>query len=433
MFKRIELENYRSFDRAVFDLTGPSDVPLGHAFVYGENGSGKTNLMSSVRFLKDSVDTLSIVSIMSSVSGCGEDAMREAALARNLRVLAGSNRLIGCAGPMRTFYRFTVNGLDTTYEMVFDKGGRLIREELRQRPGQRMIRLFLAESGEDGPAIVFARGTFLSKSMFCRARKTALRAWGAHSLMSIIKELYLENDAETMSRSMDPSVKSVIDAIDSVSVSIPSMDSFHGQSGLIGGQCVPGHVKAMEGYAKALAKFLSRSGSGICDAYYIFTEAGEGLVRYDLILGKKVAGEVREIPAVSESTGIRTLIRLFRPLMACADGGVAFIDEIDAGVHEKMLRDILAEVLPDMEGQLTAAAHNTSLLEDLCPRNVFFMRSGAEASEEIPSLHSLSKTQKNHNNRLRYLSGQFDAIPAVGPIGMHEICKGFREDSEGER
>ena len=433
MFKRIELENYRSFDRISLDLTGPLDAPLKHAFVYGENGSGKTNMMSSIRFLKDSIDTLSIISIMSSISGRGEDAIRDAARTRNLRVLAGSNRLIGCAEPMRTFYHFTVNGSDTTYEMVFDKGGRLIREELRQRSGKRMGRLFLVEAGDDGPAMSFARGLFLSRSMTRRATKTASRIWGSHSMMSIVKELYLENDEETMSLSMDPSVKAVLDSIDSVSASIPSMDSFHGQSGLIGGQCVPGHVKTMEGYAKGLSSFLSRSCSDICDAYYIFTEAGEGLVRYDLIIARRVAGAVREIPAVSESTGVRTLIRLFRPLVACAEGGVAFIDEMDAGVHEKMLRDILEEVLPDLDGQLIATTHNASLLEMLNPRNAFFLRSDAEGSVEASSLHSICKTQKNHNNRQRYLAGQFDAVPAVGKIDIRGICEGLREDPETDR
>lgn len=73
-----------------------------------------------------------------------------------------------------------------------------------------------------------------------RATKTASRIWGSHSMMSIVKELYLENDEETMSLSMDPSVKAVLDSIDSVSASIPSMDSFHGQSGLIGGSASQG-------------------------------------------------------------------------------------------------------------------------------------------------------------------------------------------------
>lgn len=188
----------------------------------------------------------------------------------------------------------------------------------------------------------------------------------------------------------------------------------------------------MEGYAKGLSSFLSRSCSDICDAYYIFTEAGEGLVRYDLIIARRVAGVVREIPAVSESTGVRTLIRLFRPLVACAEGGVAFIDEMDAGVHEKMLRDILEEVLPDLDGQLIATTHNASLLEMLNPRNAFFLRSDAEGSVEASSLHSICKTQKNHNNRQRYLAGQFDAVPAVGKIDIRGICEGLREYPECE-
>ena len=58
MFKRIELDNFRSFTHIVFDLEGAGGTPAPYALVYGENGSGKTDLVESVAFLKRSIKTL---------------------------------------------------------------------------------------------------------------------------------------------------------------------------------------------------------------------------------------------------------------------------------------------------------------------------------------------------------------------------------------
>lgn len=41
---RVVLDNFLSFGHLDFDLCG-RDGPLGYALIYGENGSGKTNLV----------------------------------------------------------------------------------------------------------------------------------------------------------------------------------------------------------------------------------------------------------------------------------------------------------------------------------------------------------------------------------------------------
>lgn len=48
MFTKITLENFRSFDHIVFDLTEKGNVPKHLAVLYGENGAGKSNLMSAL-------------------------------------------------------------------------------------------------------------------------------------------------------------------------------------------------------------------------------------------------------------------------------------------------------------------------------------------------------------------------------------------------
>ena len=451
MFKRIELEHYQSFEHISLDLTGPYDVPLGHAFIYGENGSGKTNLMGSVRFLKDSIDTLSAIDVLSSIreslktSGIDKtDAVRKAASelhkalmdrteATDLKTIAASRRMIGRDEPMHTRYNFTIGSFDTIYDMIFDKNGSIIREELKQDSGKRMHRIFLVESSDDGPRMTFSRGLFKNSSLTRRVSDSVSRLWGAHSLMAIIKEEYLKNNSEFMDTSMDRCVKDILDFIDSITTNIQptNISASSGPGDLISGECFTGDKRLMEAYAHALSRFFSRMYSDVCGVRYIFIEGKDRALRYDLVFDKKIAGTVCEIPARLESSGTRSLISLFPSLLRCSGGDVAFIDELDRGVHDKLVYDLMKEILSEIKGQLIITTHNTTLLETINPKNAFVLRVDSEGFKDTATLHSICKTQKNNNNRQRYLNGQFDAVPIIGIVDLEGIYAGFMEDLEG--
>ena len=48
----MELENFQSFSQIELDLSGKNGSVKNHAFIYGENGSGKSNLINAVFLLK---------------------------------------------------------------------------------------------------------------------------------------------------------------------------------------------------------------------------------------------------------------------------------------------------------------------------------------------------------------------------------------------
>ena len=58
MISYIELQNFKSFSHIFFDLRGYHGIPKKVAFLYGENGSGKSNLIRSLMFICQSFDTL---------------------------------------------------------------------------------------------------------------------------------------------------------------------------------------------------------------------------------------------------------------------------------------------------------------------------------------------------------------------------------------
>ena len=59
MLSYIELKNFKSLTDVKIDLRGENKKPKKMIFIYGENGAGKTNLISSILFLEKSLLTLS--------------------------------------------------------------------------------------------------------------------------------------------------------------------------------------------------------------------------------------------------------------------------------------------------------------------------------------------------------------------------------------
>lgn len=58
MLKIIKAFNFRSFDKIEFNLWEKNNIAKKIAFIYGENGSGKTNLLSILTFFQNTLNTM---------------------------------------------------------------------------------------------------------------------------------------------------------------------------------------------------------------------------------------------------------------------------------------------------------------------------------------------------------------------------------------
>ena len=105
-----------------------------------------------------------------------------------------------------------------------------------------------------------------------------------------------------------------------------------------------------------------------------------------IIIDKKIDGEFYfcekifrygniDINLEFESTGIKKLVRLFNSLHDCANGSIAFIDEMDANLHDVYFNKLIEFFLYDSKGQLCFTTHNLTpikLLKDY-PRSLDFL------------------------------------------------------------
>ncbi len=417
MFKRIELENFRSFGHVTLDLTGPRDSPLRLAAVYGENGCGKTDLIDSVVFLRDTVGTI--------------------AVSEDVRSLALRRRMLSCDDPMTVSYRMLIDGSDADYSMTFGTDGRVIREELRYRIRDRVGRYYLIESSEDGVSVNLGNSLFQDREYRAEMEGAIGRLWGDHTFLSIMNGEYLSKDRVWMDARIRPGMGDVLGYIRGIAINSPSLLDGTTPADRIGRSLECGVIPAdemsvLDAYGDAISRFLGRLYSDIRGVRYITEESSDGSLQYELVIMKRVAGEVRDIPVGLESRGTRNLISLLPALIACAGGGTAFIDGLDYGLHDKFVSDIMEQIVPDMGGQLVFTTHNTSLLESIDPRSAFVIRVDIEGFKDISSFPSIARTQRNNNNRQRYLYGQFDGVPIIGNVGIRDISERFHRNV-GER
>lgn len=76
-----------------------------------------------------------------------------------------------------------------------------------------------------------------------------------------------------------------------------------------------------------------------------------------------------------ESTGIRKAVRMFYLFMNASHGGIAIIDEIDAGLHDVFLTKLIEFFALYGEGQIIMTTHNVQLMKPIksLPKSIDFL------------------------------------------------------------
>lgn len=417
MLKRMELDNFRSFTHADLDLRGAAGVPKQYALIYGENGSGKTNLVEAVAFLRDSMRTL----VPSHANVVGEPSIEGMADLRGqvLRV-----RTISSVGDMRLKYTISVDGRDAVYEMSFSEDGSVVHERLSYTVNTRLGRYFEVGSSRDGISLRLGSGLVVNRRLRAEIEDMVDKFWGGHTLLSILYAECRRANPGYVTEGLRPEILSIISYIDGLVTDISlnggrepiwPMDPVEG---IISVASEP----SLDAYADAMDAFFTRLYTDVGKVYYRKV-ADEGGIRYTLMFSKRISEEYREVPVTSESSGTCRLLEMLPALLECARGAVVFIDEMDSGIHDKLVHDLVKEIVESVRGQLVLTTHNTSLIRDADPAGVYVISIDALGNKEVRSIDKIARTQRSHNNTSRYLNGLFGGVPYIGVVDLEDIAE----------
>ena len=455
--KKIILDNFKSFGHIELDLTyGNKALP--YAFIYGENGSGKTNLIDSIGFIKRMLYTLGrepesiekenefldtfgkLVGMMQNDRDNDriKSAIRDYYAPKDVISLAREFRMIDSEDDMAIALILDMGGHDATYRIVFDKNNSIINESLRSRVTKRTNTLFTL-SKENGTVKTDFSPSFFSDAGYARSFMELIRQyWGKHSILSIVNYEMMRNNEQFLRSAMAEGMLDFLDSIKDICVENGDLSDNLRKAEDFKYNPYNWSIKKeslwkLRIYEKALNKAFTRMYSDVVRVYFKTTEEKNGMIAYSLVFTKYIHGKDRDIPASEESSGTCKLLDMMPYLLDCALGKTVLIDEMDSGIHDKLVFDLITEILNEIQGQLIITTHNTSLLRILDPKNVFIIATDLNGERFIRSIASIIRTQKNNNNQERYLRGMMDGIPYMGEIDLDEIADSYREEYLGAR
>lgn len=380
MFKRIELTNYQSFDSISLDLTGPDGHVLPHVLICGENGSGKTGLMGSMTFLRNSIHTVLLNEVIENIGSreCDTDGLdleeqdlakilkRCAERRRDIRNYSRPLRMLGTRDPMTLRFLFTIDGRDLDYTLSIDDDGGVVDECLR-RDGKERFRIWFPD---DSFETIFDDELFRDPKYHASMDDSIVEKWGDHTFLSILERDYRRRRPSQMARVMDPEIERILAFIDTFSTNVSTIkggvipmdeDDFDLVKGTIGED----DFRILRAYGNALTDFLSSLCPDILKAEYRTFDHESGALDYELMIWRRMADGITVIPERMESDGTKALVTLLPMLLNRASGRTAVIDDLDSGLHRRLASDLLRMVVDSTEGQLIATVHDPTLLESM--------------------------------------------------------------------
>lgn len=139
----------------------------------------------------------------------------------------------------------------------------------------------------------------------------------------------------------------------------------------------------------------------------------------NMIEAKMVYDEFETDLMVEESTGIKKLFEVICPIIDIINKGKILVcDEIETSLHESIVYQIVKlfnEAQKDLFAQLIFSTHDTSLLDSSLFRRdqIWFTQLDKQRATDLYSLVEIKNVRKTENLEKGYISGKYGAIPVL--------------------
>ncbi len=439
MFVKIRLKNYKSLVDFSVDFLQKKGVAKKAIFVYGENGVGKSNFASAFYTLYESIQTLSVRRVIQTIlekkyedKEINEEFIKY--FSRNLRdteSIINNCKTINSDENMELEFDFILNGKMGTYLLVYDNE-KLIREKLSYVLNKNKCVLFDLSENEK----IINKKLFLDPEYADKIRNMVLQYEGKHSLLSIIINEKEEKTEGYIESKIHKALDEVILFFMTMSIKVKNGDK--GERGAlrlfhpIVAELTDGTINIdeqveLDNAEVLLNEFFTKTYSDIKEVYYKRKQENNK-IKYELFFRKMVYNEILEVSYEAESTGTLHLINILPFLLMSIENTVVVIDEIDTGIHDLLVDNILNNIIDSINGQLIVTTHNTMLLDsDINPEYIYSFIVDEYANKELVSIADFEdRTHPNLNYRSRYLKGMYGGIPHLGDIDFEELNDIFK-------
>lgn len=451
MITALHLENYKSFKHLDLDLKKGKE-PKKIVAIYGENGSGKSNIVSAFENLTASLKTVDIQAELAKVQAQSAednegrshlpdfvfDLIRNGELNNTelLNVFRNSY-MLQTNEPMKIRYDFSIDGQGGYYELIFKKN-----EDRPYLFSEKLYYLIKKSNGNIFEIVDNSNGKFnktWSPSLFRTNEIKKLtedatsRLWGKHTFLSIFNNIVNQSNKNYIIDNISNNFMDVLNEFNTIAY---KSDGSTGVNvfgkllrNMLGGRVANNdrQISRIESTEVSLTKYFVPLYSDIMDIFYKVTNNGKGELKYELYEKKRIGGDLLEIPFGMESHGTKQLLSLFPLFLNAIYGKTVIIDEIDQGIHDLLVDRLIDNIKDDIEGQLIFTTHDTQVMKELDASSLYIIKIDSKGDKEVVNV---SKSNKNniaaHNNiQKKYLEGYFAGIPYSDDVDFFDILEGL--------
>lgn len=436
MITYVQMKNFMSFKDVMFDFKNGNKGVKKFISIYGENGSGKSNFVTCIDLLRKSIESFHMVGETEKIVEIakGRDIPQELfemlCNAANILRYTENCRMIECEEATTIKYGFQVNGYEGYYVLSFEE--RFLYEKLYYFTGRQRGVLYEIDYTKDNLRIKFSNNLFKNKKVEVELRDEISKYWGKHTLLSILNKEREDKNEQYVKESYLEYVFDIIDMLKNTTIHCKRTSLFGSEINA----SKPANIlvdlkegkikKEKEGLLnrseRILCDFFTQAYADIKDVYYERTVESD-VMAYKLYVKKMIGGKIRTIPFSKESAGTQHIIEIIRSLLGVFCGVTVVYDEIDNGIHDLLLKNVMDSMIEDITGQLIVTTHNTYMLETIDIKSVYLINVDYQGNKEAKCLDKFPRIQGTNNPRIMYLKGLFGGVPIVDILDYDTILQ----------
>lgn len=445
MFTYIKLRNFMSFKDATFDFRNGRKGTKRFISIYGENGSGKSNFVTSIDFLRRTIESFPMAIQTEKITELGREKEFSQEILDillngiNIQKYKDNCRMIECDEPTTLEYGFKVNGHEGIYTISFKE--RFIYEKLYYFTGKQRGTLYEIDYTDEKSRIYFSNKLFKEKKIEIEIKEEISKYWGKHTLLSIFNREREEKNEAYIKENYLTYVYDIIDMLEDTTIHCKKSASSGsevdaGKPANVLRDLQKGKIKRedeqiLDRSERIIRDFFTQAYADIKDVYYE-KRREEDSIAYTLYAQKMIGGKIRTVAFSRESAGTQRILDIIHSLLGAFCGVTVVYDEIDDGIHDLLLKNVLESMIEDITGQLIITTHNTYMLETIDIKSVYLINVDYMGNKEVKCLDKYPRIQGTNNPRIMYLKGLFGGVPIVDILDYDAIIQELDKDVNEE-
>ncbi len=445
MFTYVKAKNFKSLKDIEFNLNRTKTKTNQFISIYGENGSGKTNIVELFKLLQQSTMSRATDIAMNKMpkefwkiqEEMSDQLPTEIRQIFQLSLNLKEYRMIDEEEATEIEYGFKINNKEGFYYIKFDD--EIIEEKLYYTAGKQRAYIFEIKKEDNKIIKNLNKNIFINEKYNEELIDGIDKYWGKYTFLSLLSFETIEKNKEYIDNNISKNIIEVINEIWLMTVHVDKgalrimPDGFvrvrklnNIQKGIV----KKDKLSEIKKYENVLNIFFTQAYADIKEVKYEINEK-EDRIHYELYFNKMIGGQIKSIPSRLESDGTRRILNQFDTIIGSLLGETVILDEIDNGIHDVLMKNIIMSIKDEITGQLIITTHNTLLLEILPKENIYILSTDYNGNKTINSIKEYGiKIQRNNNARDLYFKGLFGGIPTTDYIDFEEIKYALEDNEE---